>query len=196
MEDGGGAALPKTYFRPRESERAAYTEKKIGDDWRAWWETESLPADARVTHVTLIPYRGERPVVAWKEGIGHLPEADTREGEDVLEAIKRVANEQCGIVHATSRHLGHYKYTASSFNKEFAAGTTTYHALYVLDVTELGDGPADESFGRRIVQQRELNEIIRRNHIESRREYADALDGWLLERLKAQAATPASQDPD
>jgi hypothetical protein len=80
------------------------------------------------------------------------------------------------------------------------AGTTTYHALYVLDVTELGDGPADESYGRRIVQQRDLYEIIRQNHIESRREYADALDEWLLERLKAQAAAAgaqnASSDPD
>ena len=69
-----------------------------------------------------------------------------------------------------------------------AAGTTNYHALYVLDVTDLGDGPADEGFGRRIVLQRDLNEILRTNHIESRREYADALDGWLLERLKAQSA--------
>jgi hypothetical protein len=196
MEDGGGAALPRTYFRPRESERSSYTEKKIGDDWRAWWETDSLPGDANVTHVTLIPYRGERPVVAWKDGAGLLLEGDVRKGEDVLDAIKRVANEQCGILHATSRHLGHYKYTASSFNKDVEAGTTTYHALYVLDVTELGDWPTDETYGRRTVQQRDLNEIIRRNHIESRREYADALDGWLLERLKAQSATPASQDPD
>jgi hypothetical protein len=121
------------------------------------------------------------------------------DGEDALEAIKRIANEQCGILHATSRHLGHYKYTASSFNPDVPAGTTTYHALYVLDVTELGDNPADESYGRRSVLQRDLNEIIRRNHIESRREYADAFDAWLLERLKAAAGAgtdASSQDPD
>jgi predicted NUDIX family NTP pyrophosphohydrolase len=198
MEDGGGAAIPSTYFRPRESERTQYTEKKISDKWRAWWETQSLPADATVANVLLIPYRGERPVVAWKDGAGCLPEGEVHEGEDVLDAIKRIANEQCGILHATSRHLGHYKYTASSFNKDVPAGTTNYHALYVLDVTELGDGPTDEGFGRRTVQQRDLNEIIRRNHIESRREYADALDEWLLERLKAQAAAGARapEDPD
>ncbi len=117
----------------------------------------------------------------------------------MLDAIKRIANEQCGIVHAASKHLGHYKYTASSFNPEVPAGTTTYHVLYVLDVTEMGDNPGDETYGRRSVLQRDLNEIIRRNHIESRREYADALDEWLLERLKAAAAaTPdaSSQDPD
>ena len=127
-------------------------------------------------------------MVAWKDGTGRLPAGEVPAGEDVLDAIKRIANEQCGILHATSRHLGHYKYTASSFNKDAPAGTTTYHALYVLEVTELGDGPTDESFGRRIVQQRDLNEIIRKDHIESRREYADALDDWLLERLKAAAA--------
>lgn len=139
-------------------------------------------------------------MVAWKDGMGRLPEGDALEGEDVLDTIKRIAAEQCGITHATSRHLGHFKYTASSFNKDVPAGTTTYHALYVLDVTELGDGPTDESYGRRNVLQRDLNEIIRRNHIESRREYADALDAWLLERLKAQAAanstTEVPQDPD
>ena len=137
--------------------------------------------------------------MTWKDGQGRLPEGDVREGEDVLDAIKRIAHEQCGILHATSKHLGHYKWTASSYNKEVEAGTTTYQALYVLDVTELGDNPADESFGRRSVLQRDLNEIIRRNHIESRREYADALDEWLLERLKAQnAARPEGvpQDPD
>lgn len=134
----------------------------------------------------MIPYRGDRPVVAWKDGAGRLPEGDVREGEDVLDAIKRIAGEQAGILHATSKHLGHYKYTASSYNKEVAAGTTTYQVLYVLEVSELGDGPTDESYGRRSVLQRDLNEIIRRNHIESRREYADALDDWLLERLKAQ----------
>jgi hypothetical protein len=138
--------------------------------------------------VTLIPYRGERPVVAWKDGHGRLPEGDVHEGEDVLDAIKRIANEQAGILHATSKHLGHYKYTASSYNKDVSAGTTVYRVLYVLEVSELGDGPTDESFGRRTVLQRDLNEILRSSHIESRREYADALDSWLLERLKAQSA--------
>jgi ADP-ribose pyrophosphatase YjhB (NUDIX family) len=121
-----------------------------------------------------------------------LPEGEVREDEDVLEAIKRIANEQCGIVHATSKHLGHYKYTASSYNTEVPAGTTTYHVLYVLEVSELGDGPTDESFGRRIVLQRDLNEVIRTNHVESRREYADALDKWLLDKLKAEKAASSS----
>lgn len=197
MAEDGGAPLPRTYFRPRESERSTYTEKKIGDDWRAWWETSSLPADADIRQITLIPYRGDKAVVAWKDGAGKLPQGEVRKGEGVLDAIKRVANDQCGILHATSRHLGHYKFTASSFNKDEEAGATMYHALYVLDVSELGDNPADESFSRRIVLQRDLNEIIRSNHIESRREYADALDGWLLERLKAAAGTASAlQDPD
>jgi ADP-ribose pyrophosphatase YjhB (NUDIX family) len=142
--------------------------------------------------VLLIPYRGERPILAWKDGAGRLPEGEVREGEDVLDAIKRIANEQCGILHATSKHLGHYRYTASSYNTEVPAGTTMYHALYVLEVSELGDAPTDESFGRRIVLQRELNEVLRSNHVESRREYADALDTWLLERLKAQAGAGES----
>lgn len=124
-------------------------------------------------------------MLAWKDGQGRLPEGDVQEGEDVLDAIKRIANEQCGILHGTSKHLGHYRYTASSYNPDVPAGTEVFHVLYVLDVTELGDGPTDESFGRRIVLQRELNTVLRSNHVESRREYADALDGWLLERLKA-----------
>jgi hypothetical protein len=110
------------------------------------------------------------------------------EGEDVVTAIKRIANEQCGILHAHSRHLGHYTWIATSLNKDVPKGTTTYHALYVLDVTELGDTPTDPTSERRIVPQRDLNLILRTNHVESRREYADSLDRWLLERLRAQSS--------
>lgn len=180
--------LPATFYRPRESERSIYTEKKIGDDWTAIWEKSSLPGDAKVTHVTLIPYRGEKVVIGWRDGVSYLPEGDVAEGEQLADAMLRIANQQCGILHADSKHLGHYKYTATHLNKELPFGTTTYHALYVLEVTELGDAPTDESYERRIVLQRDLNQILRNNYIESRREYTDALDTWLLERLKAQSA--------
>jgi ADP-ribose pyrophosphatase YjhB (NUDIX family) len=183
--DGGGAALPNTYFRPRESERSQYTEKRIGDEWTALWDTASLPDDAVVTHLTLIPYRGERAVVAYKNGQGYLPEGDLKEGESVVDALKRIALEQAGIAHARSRHLGNFTYTAGNRNPDYPFGAKVYHALYVLEVTDLADGPADESFERRIILQRDLNTILRTNHVEMRREYADALDEWLLERLKA-----------
>ncbi len=187
MEDGG-PALPNTYFRPRESERSIYTEKRIGDEWTALWETASLPDDAIVTHVTLIPYRGERAVVAYKNGQNFLPEGDVQDGETVVDALKRIALEQAGISHARSRHIGHFTYTAGNRNPDYPFGARTYRALYVLEVTELADGPADESFERRIILQRDLNTILRTNHVEMRREYADALDEWLLERLKANAS--------
>jgi ADP-ribose pyrophosphatase YjhB (NUDIX family) len=186
MEDGG-APLPATYFRPRESERGIYTEKKIGDDWRALWSTDALPEGAKVTRVTMIPYRGERAVVGWTNGTGRLPEGDVREGEDLVDAMKRIALEQAGIAHAHSKHLGHFTYTAPSLNKEVPAGTTAYHALYVLEVTELADAPTDDTYERRIVLQRDLNQILRTTQVENRREFADALDVWLLERLKSQS---------
>lgn len=189
IDDTGGQPLPRTYFRPRESERSIYTEKKIGDDWTAIWETNALTADAQVTRVTLIAYRGERAVVAWKDGVGRLLDGEAQDGETSEAAVKRVALEQAGIAHADVTHLGHYRYTATSLNKEVPFGTTTYHVLYVLNVTELADAPADDTYERRIVLQRDLNQILRSGYIESRREYADALDRWLLERLKAQNAT-------
>jgi len=58
---GGGDPTPATFWRPRESERGAYTEKKFGDELLGIWETSDLPADANVTLVTMICYRGERP---------------------------------------------------------------------------------------------------------------------------------------
>src|SRR5262245_22581934 len=93
---GEGAPTPTTFWRPRESERTIYTEKKLGDETLAIWELRPLPDDALVTHVTLIAYRGEKAVVAWRNGQSLLPEGDVREGEDVEAAIKRVAEEQAG----------------------------------------------------------------------------------------------------
>ena len=55
----------------------------------------------------------------------------------------------------------------------------------MLDVNSLADNPGDDSFERRTVAQRDLNELLRNSYIERRREYTDALDRWLLERLKA-----------
>ena len=78
---GGGDPTPVTFWRPRESERGAYTEKKWGDDTLAVWELSELPADAVVTHVTLIAYRGDKAVVAWKGGVQTLPEGEAQPGE-------------------------------------------------------------------------------------------------------------------
>jgi hypothetical protein len=175
-------------FRRRESERSIYTEKKIGDEWIALWTTEDLPAGANVTHVTTIPYRGERAVMGYKDGKHLLPETDVAEGETAEAAIERVVFDQCGIQDPKITHLGHFTYKATTLNKTLPAGTVTYDALYVLEVGSLADNPGDESFERRIVLQRELNLVLRGNFVERRREYTDALDGWLLERLKAARA--------
>jgi len=47
----GGDPTPATYWRPRESERGAYTEKKLGDSLLAIWETSEMPAGADITQV-------------------------------------------------------------------------------------------------------------------------------------------------
>jgi ADP-ribose pyrophosphatase YjhB (NUDIX family) len=177
--------VPSTYFRPRESERPMYTTKKIGDEWMATWETSDLPADAEVTHVTLIPYRGERAVVGYREGVMHLPEGDIQQGETLAAAMQRIAKQQCGIAHATTQHLGHFRYVAGARNTTHAPGSVIYDALYVVDVKELEDAPEDTSYERRIILQRDLNQILRTAYVERRREYTDALDQWLLERIKA-----------
>jgi ADP-ribose pyrophosphatase YjhB (NUDIX family) len=162
-----------------------YTTKKIGDEWMATWETSELPADADVARLTLIPYRGERAVVAWRDGVMRLPEGDVEEGESLADAMKRIAKQQCGIAHATTQHLGHFRYVAGARNTTHAAGSVIYDALYVVEVKDLEDFPEDQTFERRIVLQRDLNQILRGAYVERRREYTDALDRWLLERIKA-----------
>jgi hypothetical protein len=108
-----------------------------------------------------------------------------REGEEADAAIRRIANEQAGILEPKATHLGHFTYTAGSLNKRYAAGTRVYDALYAVEVGDLADSPGDESFERRIILQRDLNEILRSTYVERRREYTDALDWWLVERIKA-----------
>lgn len=184
--DGAPERAPSPLeFRRRESERTIYTEKKIGDEWIALWSLEDLPPDAKVTHVTTIPYRGERVVLPYREGHHSLPETDVAEGETAEAAIKRVVFDMCGIEDPKITHLGHFTYRATTLNKTLPAGTTTYDALYVLEVGSLADNPGDERYERRIVLQRDLNQILRGQYIERRREYTDILDQWLLERLKA-----------
>jgi hypothetical protein len=183
--DGGGAPVPTTYWRPRESERAAYTEKKLGDEALALWETTPLPEDAVVTRVTLIPYRGERAVLAWQAGQLRLPEGDVAEGESADAAIRRIAAAQAGVLEPTAVHLGHFRRRATIFSKTEEAGAVTYQAVYGLEVGSLADFPSDSAYERRIVLQRDLNTLLRSSYVEVRREYIDSLDRWLLERLKA-----------
>jgi ADP-ribose pyrophosphatase YjhB (NUDIX family) len=151
----------------------------------AIWERKELPADAVVSHVTLIPYRGEKPVVAWRGGKFLLPEGNVNEGESVEAAIKRIAEEQAGILEPRSMQLGHFRSRATSYSKTQAPDTITYQALYGVEVGSLADFPSDTAFERRIILQRDLNTLIRSSYVEVRREYTDALDPWLLERLKA-----------
>jgi 8-oxo-dGTP pyrophosphatase MutT (NUDIX family) len=172
-------------FRRRESERGIYTTKKIGDQFFAFWSTEDLPEGANVTHVTVIPYRGERGVLPYKDGKLLLPEGDAGEGESAEAAIRRLLLEQVGIQDPATTHLGHFVYKATTLNKKLAAGTMVYDAFYVAEVGSLADNPGDQSYERRTILQREINEILRGTYIERRREYTDALDRWLLARLKA-----------
>ncbi|HWC29191.1 MAG TPA: hypothetical protein VG845_03820 [Dehalococcoidia bacterium] len=172
-------------YRRRESERSIYTEKKIGDEWLAYWTTGDLAEDATVIHVTVIPYRGERGVVPWKDGRFLLPEGDVLEGESAEDAIRRLGLEQVGIQDLTIAHLGHFVLKATTLNKKLQAGTIVHDAFYVAEVGSLADNPGDEGYQRRIILQREINEILRTNYVERRREYTDALDPWLLQRLKA-----------
>ena len=182
---GDAAPTPTTYWRPRESERGIYTEKKMGDEQLALWETRDLPEDADVTHVTLIPYRGEKPVVAWKDGRFWLPEGDVHEGESVEAAIRRIALEQTGIEEPTFIHLGHFRSKATGASKTQAPGTITYQALYGVESGGFADFPSDSAYERRVILQRDLNTLIRSSYVERRREFVDALDPWLLARLKA-----------
>src|SRR5215207_8224550 len=86
---GGGDPTPATFWRPRESERGAYTEKKWGAETLAVWELNDLPADAVVTNVTMMAYRGDKAVVAWKNGVQTLPEGAAQPGESAEAAARR-----------------------------------------------------------------------------------------------------------
>jgi 8-oxo-dGTP pyrophosphatase MutT (NUDIX family) len=184
--DGGSQGpVSPLEFRRRESERGTYTEKKLGDEWVAYWTTEDLPDDGTVSHVTVIAYRGERGVVPWKNGRFSLPEGDVQEGEDAEAAIRRLLLEQVGIQDPSITHLGHFILKATTLNKKLQPGTVVYDALYVAEVGSLADFPGDQSYERRLILQRAVNEILRGSYIERRREYTDALDRWLVARLKA-----------
>ena len=181
---GDAAPTPTTYWRPRESERGIYTEKKLGDKL-ALWQTSDLPADALVTHVTLIPYRGEKPVVAWINGQVRLPEGDVREGESADAAIRRIAEEQAGVLEPTASLLGYFRCRATGASTIVVPGTITYEPLYAIEAGGLADFPSDTAYERRIILQRELNTLLRSSYVERRREFTDSLDPWLLARLKA-----------
>jgi hypothetical protein len=170
----------------RDNERSHYTEKKIaGGELLATWERRPLPADANVVQVRLIPYRGERGVLVWHDGRLWLPEGEPKEGESLDDAIERIALEQAGIAELTAGHLGHVRVQATRLSKTYAPDTVVYEALYSVDVGGLADAPSDERYERRMVHQREVNELLRLRYSEWWREYRDALDPFLLERVKA-----------
>ena len=167
-----------------------FTEKKFPDETLAMWESEDLPEDAPVVHVTLYPYRGERVVLPWKDGRPTLPEGDSLPGESAEATIRRVALEQCGIAGLEITHLGHFRCKATVYSKLLPAGTITYRALYGLDVSELADFPSAPGYERRIVLQRDLLALIRDRYFELSKEYLEALDKFVLARAKRATSAP------
>ncbi len=166
---------------------AAYAERKLPDGILATWERSPLPDDANVVHVMLVPYRGERPVLTWRDRRLWLPEGDVLPGESADAAVRRIAMEQVGIAALSAQHLGHLVCRATAASKLQPDGTVTYRAFYAVDVEELADTPTDSSFERRITPQRDLNELIRSHYVELRREYMEVIDLVVLERHKAAA---------
>jgi hypothetical protein len=169
-----------------------YAERRLPDGLLGNWELEPLPEDATVTHVTLIPFRGQRPVLTFHDGRLSLLEGEAHPGEALEQAVARVAMEQAGISELTSRHLGHLRCRATVYSQKQENGTVTYRPLYAVDVGALADFPSDPSYERRIVTQRDLNDVVRSNYVELRREYMEALDGFVLERIKEAAAGSAA----
>ena len=181
--DSGGGPPPNLYRYRENDER--WTEKKYGDQMLGVWRMDDLPEDAAITHVTLIPYRGEKAVVAWQNGKLRLPEGDLEPGEDVDEAIRRIANQRAGILEPSATHIGHLLCKATGHSTTQVPGAVTYQALYAVEVGRLADFPSDPAYERRILLQRDLNTLIRESYILFRKEFTEALDRWLIERLKA-----------
>lgn len=188
MEDvhGGGVAPSPTNWRFRESESAGYTEKRHAVGVFEVWEITDLAPDAVVTEVTLIPYRGDKPVVSWQAGQMRLPEGPLHEGETVEAAAKRIAREQTGIDQLRLTHIGHFRHYTTSEATTEEANRTTYKALFAAEVESLADFPSDQHYERRQILQRDLNQLLRSSYVERRREFTDALDLYLVGKLKAQ----------
>jgi len=108
----------------------------------------------------------------------------------VADAVRRIGLEQAGISEGTPVHLGHFRCRATSLSKTLPPGSITYQAVYGVDVASVADFPADEAYERRMIRQPDLNELIRGSYVEVRREYTDALDRWLIQRLRALQGNP------
>jgi hypothetical protein len=166
---------------------AAYAERKLPDGLLANWQRGALPEDAKLTHVLLAPYRGERPVLAYKDRRLWLPEGDVKEGESTEDAIRRIALEQVGVSELRYRELGHLRCVATRLSVNQNEGDVTYRGFFVVEVQGTADFPSDSSFERRVSIQRDMNELIRSHYVEFRREYMEVLDLFVLELHKAAA---------
>jgi hypothetical protein len=169
---------------PPNAPRRPFSEKKMSDETLASWETTDLPDAAAVEHVSLIPYRGERVVLAWRDGKLALPEGAVAPGESIDAAIRRIAEEQAGILNLTWLHLGQLRCRATTYSKTVEAGTITYRAIYGVEVGGLADFPSAPGFERRTVLQRDLLVVLRERYNEFSLEYTDALDRFIIHRVK------------
>ena len=175
---------PQNMPPPKVHGLTGYTDKHFGDQIWALWEKSELPDDAVVTQVTLAPYRGDRPVLAWREGRMWLPEGEVADDEDPDAAIERIALAQAGVLGPKATHLGHFRCRATTHSKTQPAGTTTYQVLYGVEVGGIADFPADSDFERRIVPQREMNQMLRTYYAAFRREYVESVEVFVLARHK------------
>lgn len=172
---------------------AGYAERKLPDGLLGRWERTALPDDATLTNVLLVPYRGEKPVLAWRDGRLWLPEGEAQPQETAEGLIRRVALEQAGISQLRWRELGHLRCVATRHSVHQPEGNVTYRGLFAVEVQELADFPSDNRYERRIVTQRHLNELVRSHYVEFRREYMEVIDLFVLDLRKAalQSGAPA-----
>src|SRR5688500_3957441 len=119
-----------------------YAEKRIDDQYVGRWETDGLPDDALITHVILIPYRGEKPVLTWHDGRLQLPAGLVEPGEDAATAIRRIAEAQTGVLEPVAKPIGFLKLEATTRHPSQAPGTLSYRVLYGVEVGSLADAPS------------------------------------------------------
>ncbi len=177
-----------TAYIPEAPGRKGYTEKKFGEETLAYWEFDDLPDDAVVTHVVLMPYRGERVALPWKDGRAVIPEGEVLAGETAEGAIRRICMEQVGIIDPGPSHLGHFRCRATIYSQQLPPGTITFRAVYGIDIGSLADSPSSQGYERRMVLQRDLLALIRDRYFEHWKEYTEALDKFVIRRAKERAA--------
>ena len=185
-------------------------EKRIGSEYISRFEESAdVPALELVDSVHVLTWHRDKPVVVregdewapWRIPIverAETPEAFEKQTKgraksaekQVERWLKRLARERWGIVVKDWYQFGRQHLTATTQAEKAEPGSERFHLFLCATTSKLAPVPEDAKWSRRYITGRDLNKLVRTEHLEFERVLLEAHSSYLVRQAQTTAARP------